>query len=86
MQSDRRGRRLGQEEPSEGVSGTVLRRHQRLQAGSRAVPRHRVHLHLVRAHGLQDFRHVHRLRVHDRAEEAGPEGEGETLHSFAMTV
>lgn len=67
---------LGQEESSEGVPGPLLRGHPWLQAGRGALPGHRVHLHLLRADGLQDLRHVHRLCVHDRPEATGPQGKG----------
>lgn len=76
LQPHWRGGRLGQEEPSEGVPGPVLCGHQRLQTGCGAIPRHGLHLHLIWADGLQDFCHLHGLRVHDRPQTSRPSWKG----------
>lgn len=71
-QPHRGGGRLGQEKSSESLPGPLLCGHQGLQTSCRAIPRHSLHLYLIRAHGLQDICHLHSLCVHDRPQTARP--------------
>lgn len=73
---DRRRRRLGPSQSTQGLSRPACAAHARLQDGSAAIPRHGGHVHLVRAHGLQHVRHLHGVRRHTRAAAAAATRQG----------
>ena len=67
LKSDRRGRRLGPSQPSQGLPRPSRAPPARLQDSGEAVPRYSGHVHIVRADGLQYVRHLHHIRRHGRS-------------------
>lgn len=71
IKSNRRRRRLGPSQSTQGLSGSACSHDARLQNGRYPIPRHGCHVYFLWAHGLQHIRHLYHIRHNGSSAQTG---------------